>query len=424
MTSLIGALLNRSAVPYAPPYRVLPAYGTRGAASSLGAMENVGTVFAIVNRTAEAAAAVDWKLYRKRTDGRRTYAYDGMDDRTEVTQHLALKVFNKPNAFFTRQELIEVYAQHMCLTGEAWWTLAYDGRMTVPTEIWPVRPDRMAIAEHPTEFISGYEYRSPDGQRIPLDLGEVIFSRRPDPLSPYRGVGPVQSIMAKARSVQYSDEWNLNYFLNSAEPGGFLKVNQELSDREIQRLQTRWTEAHRGASNAHRVAILDAEEMDWVSNSNTQRDMQFTELQTLNAEKIREAFAFPKFMLGTTEDANRASADAALVQFGRQVLVPLLERIKQALNNDFLPLFGTAGESVEFDFCDPIPENREEDSAELTAKVNAVVALVAAGADAATACEVVGLPPIEFKKAAPIVVAPAPPNGGDPHAPTAEPAAA
>src|SRR5687768_10553943 len=270
-------------------------------------MENVGTIFANVNRTAEAASGVEWKLYRKSTDGRRTRAYDGQDERTEVTKHLALKVFNRPNPFFTRQELIESYVQHMCLVGEAWWTLAYQGDFNAPVEIWPIRPDRMAVIEDAVEFISGYEYRAPDGKVIRLDPRSVIFSRRVDPLSSYRGVGPVQSIMSKAQSVQYSDEWNLAYFLNGAEPGGLIKVNQELSDREFQRLQTRWMEAHKGAGNAHRVAIIDAEEMDWVPNSATQRDMQFTELQALNGEKIREAFGFPKPLLGTVDDVNRAN---------------------------------------------------------------------------------------------------------------------
>jgi HK97 family phage portal protein len=404
LTSLLGAFTNRSPVPVATPYRVTPLMGQRGSSAALRAMENTGTVFAIVNRSAEAASAVEWKLYRKRTDGRRTYAYDGMDERTEVTNHLALNVLNKPNPFFTRQELIEVYAQHMCLTGEAWWALGYMGGLSAPTEIWPVRPDRMAVVESPTEYIEAYEYQNPDGTRTRLETDEVIFSRRPDPLSAYRGVGPIQSVLAKIDSVRYSDEWNRSYFLNSAEPGGILKINRDLDDDEFRRLQYRWNEAHKGPQNAHRVAILDMEDADWVERQAVHRDMQFAELSQLNAEQIREAFGFPKPLLGTVTDVNRANAEAAEVVFARWVLVPLLERIKAALNDEFLPLFGSTGQGVEFDYCNPVPDDRAADTNELTAKVNAVVALVGAGADAKAACEVVGLPPMQFEK----VTAPSP----------------
>jgi HK97 family phage portal protein len=367
-------------------------------------MENVGTVFAIVNRTAEAASAVEWKLFRKRTDARRNYAYEGMDDRTEVTQHLALKVLNRPNPFYTRQELIEVWAQHMCLTGESWWALGRMNGFSAPTEIWPVRPDRMAIVEHPTDYIEAYEYKNLDGTVTRLGTDEVIFSRRPDPLDAYRGVGPVQSVLAKIDSIRYSDEWNRAFFLNSAEPGGIIKINRDLDDDEFRRLQFRWNEAHKGPSNAHRVAILDGEEMDWVERQSMHREMQFAELSQLNSEQIREAFGFPKPLLGTVTDVNRANAEAAEVVFARWVLVPLLERIKAALNSEFLPLFGSAGENVEFDYVNPVPDDRAADARDRESKTLAAKTLIDSGVYGPDALETVGLPPLDFGE-----------PGSDPH---------
>jgi HK97 family phage portal protein len=396
VTSLLGAFLDKSPVPTSSAFRVTPTFGQRGSVASLSAMQNVGTVFAIVNRTAEAASAVDWRLYRKRTDGRRSYAYEGMDDRVEITQHLALKVLNRPNPFFTRQELIEVWAQHMCLTGEAWWALGRMNGFSAPTEIWPARPDRMAIVEHPTEYLVAYEYRNPDGNVTRLEPDEVIFSRRPDPLDAYRGVGPVQSVLAKIDSVRYSDEWNRNFFLNSAEPGGIIKINRDLDDDEFRRLNFRWNEAHKGVQNAHRVAILDAEDAEWVERQAMHREMQFAELSQLNSEQIREAFGFPKPLLGTVTDVNRANAEAAEVVFARWVLVPLLERIKAALNNEFLPMFGTSGEGVEFDYCNPVPDDRSADARDRESKSLAAKTLIDSGVYGPEALDAVGMPPLSF----------------------------
>jgi len=396
VTSLLGAFTNKSPVATSLPQRLAPTYGSRGGAASLRAMENVGTVFSIVNRTSEAAAAVEWKLYKKRTDGRRSYVHEGMDDRQEVTQHLALKVWNKPNPFMTRQEIVEVFTQHMCLAGEGWWVLSKMSGFSAPTEIWPVRPDRMAVVEHPTEYLTAYEYRNPDGSLTRLDPDEVIFVRRPNPYDSYRGIGPVQSVLAKIESVRYSDEWNRSYFLNSAEPGGIIKINRDLDDDEFRRLQFRWNEAHKGPGNAHRVAILDGEEMDWVERQAAHRDMQFAELQQLNSEQIREAFGFPKPLLGTVTDVNRANAEAAEVVFARWVLVPLLERIKAALNNDFLPLFGTLGEGYEFDYVNPVPDDRQADARDRESKSLAARTLIDAGVYGPEALEAVGMPPLSF----------------------------
>lgn len=396
MTSLLGALRNQSPAPVASPSRITPFFGHRGQAASLRTMQNVGTIFGIVNRTAETASKVEWKLYRKRTDGRRAYAYEGMDDRTEVTQHLALKVFNKPNPFYTRQELIESYAQHMSLTGEAWWVLGYMSGFGAPTEIWPIRPDLMAIVESSTEYIASYEYRHPDGSRTPLDTREVVFSRRVDPLDAYRGVGPVQSVMAKIDSIRYSDEWNRNFFLNDASPGGIVKVSRDIDDDEYRRLQFRWNEAHKGVDNAHRVAILDGEDMDWVERQSIHRDMQFAELSQLSAEQIREAFGFPKPMLGTSDNVNRANAEAGEYLFTKHILVPMLERIKQALNTKFLPLFGSAGEGVEFDYENPVPEDRAADARDRESRTLAAKTLIDSGVYGPEALAALGLPPLSF----------------------------
>lgn len=407
MSSLIGALLDRvprrtptvedrTALPFSSPARGLAAY-QRTPALSTRVMENVGTVYAIVSKTAESVAAVNWHLYRKSTDNRRRYAHDGMDDRREVTGgHPALKVWENPNPHMTQRHIVESFTQYMLLTGESWWHLPTTAPSLGPYEIWPMRPDRVAVVEDPDLYISGFEYMARDGQRIHLEPREVIFSRRPNPYDEYRGIGPIQSILAKADSVRYSDQWNLSYFLNSAEPGGILKVNADLSDREIERLRTRWEESLQGPHNAHRMAILDAEESEWIQNASTQRDMQFVELQTLNAEKIREAFAFPKFMLGTTEDANRASAQAAEYIYARYTLIPILERIKQALNSQFLPLFGASGAGVEFDYDSPVPSDEEAENASLTTRSAAAMALIGAGFYAPEVREALGLPEFSY----------------------------
>lgn len=403
----VRRVMNGIPVPMSPGGRS----GLFSAASASGnveaqlrAMGQVGTLFAIVDKLATGVAAVEWKLYRKTASGE--------DDRTEVKAHPALAVINKPNSFYTRQELFEAGQQHQDLTGEMWWVIARNPRVKMPIEIWPVRPDKMQPVVSAENFIDGYVYNSPDGTKVPLGREDVIFIRRPNPLDPYRGMGPIQSVLAYIDGEHYSAQWNRNFFLNGAIPGGIIEVENRLSDPEFDKMSARWREQHQGVANAHRVAIL--EKAKWVDVNYTNKDMQFVELSRLADDKIRRAFGFPKPMLGDTEDSNRAVAQAAEYVFARWLIVPRLMRIKAALNNEFLPMF-PGSEGLEFDYESPVPEDEEAENAERDSKINAVKILVDLGFEPEAVLEWADLPALPYSKPAPppALTGPPPGQGGD-----------
>ncbi|MGA5116862.1 phage portal protein [Streptomyces pseudogriseolus] len=354
----------------------------------LNVMGAVSTLFAVVSATSTAVALADWKLYRKAASGKK-------EDRTEVTSHAALTVLNKPNTFYTRQELFESEQQHIDLTGEGWMVLYRDPRMPSlgPVEIWPVRPDRIFPIKHPTDYLAGYVYKGPSGEEIPLAREDVIQIRMPNPTDPYRGLGPVQSLMATLYGYQAAIDFNKNFFINGAEPGGIISFPNNLSDEEFTRHRMRWSEQHQGLSNAHRVAVLEAG-AQWVDRKYTQRDMQYVELANFSRDVIREAFGVHKHILGQSDDVNLANAQAADADFAKLKTVPRLERFKGALNNDFLPQFGTTAQGLEFDYDNPVPQNAEDVDRERESKANAFSALVSAGVHPDDAAHVVGLPPM------------------------------
>lgn len=402
MRSPVGALLNRAPIKYVGA-------GGRLGLSLLEQPDNaermmrqygsVGTLFTIVQRIATSLSEVEWHLYRKQVDQRRRYG-PVEDTRVEVTSHWALDVWNNPNPFMPRQEFVEVFSQHMELVGEAWWIVGRNQRSSLPLSLWPVRPDKMRPNPHPTNFLSGYTYIGPNGEEVPLGLDEVVFLRSPNPLDPYRGLGPVQSILTDLDSNRYSAEWNRNFFYNDASPGGIIEVDKRLSDPEFDEMTTRWREQHQGVRNAHRVAVI--EQGKWVDRAFTMRDMQFSELRTVGRDVIREAFGYPKPMLGGVEDINRANAEAGEVVFARWVLRQRLKRIKGALNSDFLPLFGKdVAREYEFDHEDPTPEDREADRLERVAAVEMAVKLIKEGFDPDQVMEFLGLPALDYTKPAP-----------------------
>jgi HK97 family phage portal protein len=363
-------------------------------AAYLRAYGSSGTVFAIVSTLARQTAKVKWHLYREQPqDGRRRYttADQGSDQRTEVIQHQALKVWHRPNPFFSGFRYRELQQTYLDLTGEAYLIVQRDPRASFPTGLWWARPDRIEPIPHREKFLAGYLYTSPSGERIPLQPDECLQVAYPNPLDPYHGLRPIQSILVDIDASRYSAQWNRNYFLNSATPGGVIQVDKRLSDDEWNELTNRWRETHRGVGAAHRVAVLEQGAV-WVPNAHSMRDMDFGNLRNVSRDVIREAFTMHKAILGTTDDVNRANAQTAQELFESFPVPDRLDRWRDILNCSFLPLFGSTGDGVEFDHDDAVTGNREADALELQSKATAAQRLVDAGYDPDDVAEAVALP--------------------------------
>ena len=345
----IRRTVNQSPVPYSSSRGAL--FSSEGNAvlgdRAYDAYGSVGTLFAIVSQIGNAVASTEWHLYR------RTSVRD-KKRRVEVMNHGFMQVWEMPNPFYTGEFLRETVQQHLDLVGEGVIVLNKVGNIVI--EMWAVRPDRIQPVKHPTKFLTGYIYCGPDGEEVPLTLDQVIHIKYPNPKDPYRGMGPVQTVLNDIDAARYSAEWNKNFFVNGARPGGIIKVDYRMDDREFNEFVNRWRQQHQGVANAHRVAVL--ENAEWQDTAFSMTDMQFVELRNLSRELIREAFAFPKPMLGTVDDVNRANAEAGKEIMAEGLTVPRLRRWKSVVNTFLLPQFAN-GKALELDFDDPTPVNHE-----------------------------------------------------------------
>jgi HK97 family phage portal protein len=400
MRSLLGPLLNRSPVPLTSR-RIgasLPSmFGGRGRQDDrlMQTQGAVSTVFGIVNRVTTATAVADWHLYRKAKSGLK-------EDRIEVTKHACIDLWERPNPFMNRRRFIEAAQQHVELVGENALVTSHVrvGAVDVPVEMWPVRPDRITVTPDPFDFIAGYVYTSPDGERMPLLPNECLRIVMPNARDPFRGLGPVESILVDTDNVKFSAEWNRAFFENSAEPGGVIQVPTTLNDQEFRRLQDQWETDHRGVRKAHRVAILEAD-AKWQAAGYSHRDMQFAELRKLGRDNILEAWGMPKSMLGIVEDVNRANAEASEYMFSKWLVTERLDRWRDLLNFELLPQFGRTAEGLEWDYDSPVPENSEQENQAITAKSAALALLTEKGYDAAELLAFFGWPEIKFTKPEP-----------------------
>jgi HK97 family phage portal protein len=427
VASLIGKALRNQAPPVpmggGSPWLLPSGAGNRDQAY-MQAFGNSGTVYANVSLLARATAKPPWAMYRTQTDGRVRYTTSdqGSDQRVEVVKHAALSLLNRPNPFWSRFRLFELSQVYLELCGESFWVVERDPRTGIPLSMWSVRPDRMEPVPDPDTYLAGWLYTAPDGrERIPLSVDEVIHVCYPNPLDPYRGLGPIQSVLIDIDAARYASEWNRNFFVNSARPDGVLQVDHGLEDTEREELMNGWREAHRGVGRAHRVAVLEAG-VTWVPFVANAKDMDFVNLRTMSGDLIREAMAQHKIMTGLTDDVNRANAQTGEEIFASWQVAPRLDRWKDALNGQYLAMFGSTAAGNEVDYSYPTPVNREQDALELTAKSTAASVLVDAGYDQADVLTAVGLP--EMGIAEEPTQQPALPPGWVAPPPAAPPAAA
>lgn len=359
--------------------------------SQLGAAEADPTLGAVASRRADALARVRWHLYRKAKSGK-------PEDRIEVPEHQALKLWNRPNNHVTGMIFRETLGLQLALAGRGFGVIARFRKDPLPLELWNVTPARMVPVPHPTKYLAGWVYMGPDGEEIPLRVDEVLEFKRPHPSDPYGALSPTKGLMNTVAMRRAADRYNLAFFSNGARPDGIIEVPEGLTDRQFETVTKRWEEQHRGVSRAHRVALIEYGK--WVNTGLSQKDMEFAELHRMSRDDILEAHGFPRTMLGITDDVNRANAEAGEYIFSKWLTLTDLERLRDVLNAFFLPLFST-GEGLEFDFESPVERVAEDLDRERDSKAAAFAALKSAGVHPDDAADVVGLPRMRMVQAAP-----------------------
>jgi len=306
----------------------------------------VGWLFAAVSRIAESVSDNEWHLMRVQGGTSK-----------EVFASPVLDLMEFVNPFMTGGELIEIHQMYMELVGESfWWINRGESGTGRPTEIWPISPVDMRVIADQRKFVSGYVFKR-GAELIPLAVTEVIHIKRSNPINPYRGVGPAQSIGVDLQTENLAARYNRDFFYNSATPRMVVSYPDDLSADEHQRMVAQWNKSYRGTGNAHKTAIIGSgAKIDTVTVS--QKDMEFWKQRKLNRDNILGAFGIPQTILGVTENVNLANAESGERVFAKEVIKPRLSRLRNKLNEQLLPMFGAASRGLKLQFEDPVPANR------------------------------------------------------------------
>jgi HK97 family phage portal protein len=318
----------------------------RTAEGFLKAYGEIGWLFAVVSKIAVGVSDVKWRLYKG----------DERSGRSAVSSHPILKLLDYVNPFMTGAEFIELTQIYIDLVGECFWVLNFN-RLKEPAEIWIPSPSKMSVIPSKDKFIAGYVYQI-GKNKTPLETREVIHFKLPNPLNQYRGLGATQALAVDLDTEQDAGLWNRIFFHNSARPDLFFIPEGNFSKEQRDEFRTKYKERYQGISKAHQAALVEGiKEIKQIGI--TQKDMDFANLRKMNRDNILGAFGMPRSVMGITEDVNRANAEAGEYTFKADVVKPRLNRIKNKLNEQLIPLFRKS-ENLELDYDEVVPETIEQ----------------------------------------------------------------
>jgi len=302
-----------------------------------------GWVYACVSVISDEIGSIDIHLYEKKKD-----------KISEVYDHDILTTLYGVNRFTTKFDHFWLTQMYLELTGEAPWAVSKD-KDGIPRNLFLLRPDKLTIKHDAKDVIGGYKYEPSPGNVIPLESDSVVFLKYPNPLKPLRGRGTLEAAATTYNLNRFSEEWNTNFFYNSARPDALLTSEGELSQEQIDRLQKQWKKNFKGVRNSSKMAILEGG-LQYNILQLKPKDMEFLEQQKFGRDKILSIFRVPKPIIAITDNVNRASALAAKEIFARWTIKPKMERLVSMLNESFIPMFPDS-DGLFLGFENPVKED-------------------------------------------------------------------
>lgn len=306
-------------------------------------------VYAAIRLRAEALSRAPLTLYRRGPGDTRTPVGD---------EHPAQALLQRVNRWYTRADLWRATEIYLNLWGSAFW--AVERNEQGQPEIWPLRPDRMAVIPDRRQHIRGFVYRGRSGQAA-FTPDELVWFRYFNPLEEFAGFSPLAPARLAVDMGKDGLRFNRNFLRNSAQPDFVLLTNETMNDHEIEDFYRRWEARFRGPAQAHRPAVASFVR-DIKTLGLSHREMDFIQGLRWSLEEVSRAFGVPRPLLSDLERATFSNVNAAERFFWRNTMVPEMTFLAEQVTRTLLPLLGYPGLEAEFDLTTIEALNEDENA--------------------------------------------------------------
>ncbi len=273
----------------------------------------------------------------------------------EVLTHPLLGLLKSVNPHQNQFDLMEMLTVYQELTGNAYWYII-NGPLGVPMEIWTLPAHEVTIVPDTSKYVARYIYKKDQPDETSFKPEEIIHFRYPNPRDTYYGVGPLMAAASAVDLNQFMLDHETALIQNKAIPDTIISPGKggNISEPDIKRLEESFKAKYRGAKKAGKLAVMSSG-VEVHQLSLTPKELNYLQGRKATREEIAAIFGVPMSKL-TTEDVNRANAEAGDYSYMKDTVLPRLRRIEQKLNEQLLPRYD---DRLFVAFDNPVPEDKE-----------------------------------------------------------------
>ncbi len=282
-------------------------------------------VYAAVSKVATGFASVPLVLEQLKGDAW-----------TPDPAHEIQALLDHPNDHMARQDVMERWAYHMLLTGNALWLKTIAGGKVI--EVWPVLPQQIKPIPSRADFLKGYEYKPTPQDKITKKPEEVAHWMFVDPNNPYWGLAPLQAAAAAVDTDMLAAGWQRQLLGKGGRPGLVVMLDSSLPLNRQKEAQAFINEQMGQGRSVSALVVGGATKAQPLSLNALELD--YLNSRKFTREEVAAAFGVPPVLLSFGEAATFANLDAAKTALWEDRIVPLLEDYTQGLMSTLFPHWG------------------------------------------------------------------------------------
>lgn len=303
-----------------------------------------------------------------------------------LEQHPVLDLMSNPNPRANGHTFLDESIVSLQFTGRCYWWLTKTNPNR-PYDMWYLPAQRVREQDNNVMLDKGYLVSPPhavagSGDDIPIPAKFMIYFYHPDPADPMRALAPIRACMQNVRvgeSITTCQEQTYNNGLNPGmlvitgdiiAPDGKNMGKAQLERWQINELQLRLGQDHKGPMKFNKPIILDRAINDVKPYTNKPQEMGFTDSYNFNRDAIWRSIGTPPIVAGATEDANRATALVADEAFCGNVVNPRSALLSHVMNDRLLPLFNEDNEPLVMWIEESVSVDRDAVMKEITMMVS------------------------------------------------------
>lgn len=286
----------------------------------------------------------------------------------EVEDHPIIALLQKPNITQTGSEFFANLASFFLCSGNGYMEAVRTSRGE-PKELHTHRPDRMQVIPGMGGVPEGYKYEA-NGVRKewPADIitgvSDIKHLKAFHPLDDWYGMSPIEAAAMAVDQHNETSKLNAALLQNGLFLGGLFSWKTG-SKENLKAFETSLWQRYQGTRNAAKPMVIGGE-IEFINANVSPKDIEFLNGKKLSAAELCLAFGVNPILIFNESVAYNNVLNARR-ELWEDTIIPLLELVRDALNQWLVPMFREKGLKLEFDVSEtPVMQERQklkEDSA-------------------------------------------------------------